>query len=175
MAVTQKASEFRLLVFYTLAEASKLVSKKRNISHWSAVSELDSFCQKHVIYNVWNFIRLKNTWLLQYLVQTSEPQRSFLYIIWHYNALALFYFILIYILRSHELCPLTDHIFNSRVYVWFIWIILVAVHRQKWMTLKMALFLYNKLKQGISCWTRCETSNCNESQHFGRCYSFYDH
>ncbi len=82
-----------------------------------------------------------------------------------------FIFIIIYILRSHELCPLTDHIFNSWVYVWFIWIIWVAVHRQKWMTLKMALFLYNKLKQGIS-WTRCETSSCNESQHFGRCYSF---
>ncbi len=48
-------------------EASKLVSKKRHISHWSAVSELDSFCQKHVIYDVRSFIRLKTTWLLQYL------------------------------------------------------------------------------------------------------------
>ncbi len=34
------------------------------------------------------------------------------------------------------------------------------------------LFLYNKLKQGISCRTRCETSSCNESQHFGWCCSF---
>ncbi len=34
------------------------------------------------------------------------------------------------------------------------------------------LFSYNKLKQGITSRTRCETSSCNESQHFGRCYSF---
>ncbi len=62
-----------------------------------------------------------------------------------------FLFILIYILRSNELCPwnnslrteaeltLTDHRFNSWVYVWFIWIILVAVHRHKLMILTMAI------------------------------------
>ncbi len=33
-------------------EASKLVSKNLNISHRSTVLELDSFCQKHVIYDV---------------------------------------------------------------------------------------------------------------------------
>ncbi len=75
-------------------EASKLVSKKRNISHWSAVSELDSFCQKHVICDVWSFIRLKTTWLLHIWFKRSEPQRRFLYTILHYNALALFYFYL---------------------------------------------------------------------------------
>ncbi len=53
-------------------EASKLVSKKRNISHRSAVSELDSFCQKHVIYDAWSFIHLKTMWLLQYLLQTKR-------------------------------------------------------------------------------------------------------
>ncbi len=59
----------------------------------------------------------------------SEPQRSFLYIIMRLHC---FIFILIYILRSNELCPwnnslrteaeltLTDHRFNSWVYVWFI-------------------------------------------------------
>ncbi len=36
----------------------------------------------------------------------------------------------------------------------------------------MALFLYNKLKQGIISRTRRETSSCNESQHFGSCCSF---
>ncbi len=102
------------------------------------------------------------------------------YIIMHFHC---FLFILIYILRSNELCPwnnslrteaeltLTDHRFNSLVYVWFIWIILVAVHGQKWMTLILAIILYNTLKQRISSITRCETSSCNESQHFGRCYS----
>ncbi len=63
--------------------------KKRNVSHWSTVSELDSFCQKHVIYDVRSFIRLKNTWLLQYLVQTKWTSAPFPL---HYNALALFSF-----------------------------------------------------------------------------------
>ncbi len=78
----------------------------------------------------------------------SEPQHSFLYIIMRLHC---FIFILIYILRSNELCPwnnslrteaeltLTDHRFNSWVYVWFIWIILVVVHRHTWMTLAMAI------------------------------------
>jgi len=73
-------------------EASKLVSKKRNISHWSAVSELDWFWEKHVIYDVRSFIHLKTTWLLHIWFKGSEPQRRFLYIILHYNVLALFSF-----------------------------------------------------------------------------------
>ncbi len=42
------------------------IKKNRNISHWSAVSELDSFCQKHVIYGIRSFIHLKTTWLQRY-------------------------------------------------------------------------------------------------------------
>ncbi len=105
----------------------------------------------------------------------SETKRSFLYIIMHLHC---FICILIYILRSNERCPWNNSLkdwgkvnidrFNSWVYVWFIWITFVAVHRQKWMTLTMF-----KLKQAISCRTRCETSSCNESQHFGRCCSFF--
>ncbi len=70
-------------------EDSKLVSKKRNISHRSAVSELDSFCQKHVIHDVWSFIHLNTTWLIQYLLQTKRTTAQFPL---HYNAFALFYF-----------------------------------------------------------------------------------
>ncbi len=60
-------------------EALKLVSKKQNISHRSTVSELDSFCQKHVIYDVRSFIHLKTTWLLQYLLQTKRTSAPFPY------------------------------------------------------------------------------------------------
>ncbi len=42
-------------------EASKLVLKKRHISHWNAVLELDSFCQKLVIYDIRSLIHLKAT------------------------------------------------------------------------------------------------------------------
>ncbi len=73
-------------------EALKLVSKKQNISHWSAVSELDSFFQKHVIYDIQSFIRLKTTGLLNIWFKRIEPQLRFLYITLHYNVLASFYF-----------------------------------------------------------------------------------
>ncbi len=79
-------------------------------------------------------------------VNLSAVSFTLYYIIMRYNC---FIFIIIYILRSNELCPwnnsrrteaeltLTDHRFHSWVYVWFIWIIFVAVHRCKWMTLTM--------------------------------------
>ncbi len=73
-------------------EASKLVSKNLNISHRSTVLELDSFCQKHVIYDVWSFIHLKTMWLLHIWFKWSEPKYRFLYIILYYNAFALLYF-----------------------------------------------------------------------------------
>ncbi len=121
----------------------------------------------------------------------SEPQRRFLYIILHYNALALFSFYRnLYIkvkwtlplnnsLRTEAELTQTDHRFSSWVYVWFIWIILAFQYTDtnEWLW-QWPLFLYNKLKQGISCRTRCETSSCNGTalalaqQHFGRCYSF---
>ncbi len=63
----------------------------------------------------------------------------------HYNALAMFSFYpnlyikvnFASVLDCYAELTLTDHRFNSWVYVWFIWIIFVAVHRQKWMTLTM--------------------------------------
>ncbi len=126
---------------------SKLVSKKQNISHRrSAVSSLIRFAK-----STWSMTsKASFTWkprdFFSIWFRRSEPQRRFLYIITHYNALALFLFILIYILLSNELCPLnnslktlTDHRFNSWVYVWFIWFILLAVHQHKWMTLTMAI------------------------------------
>ncbi len=51
---------------------------------------------------------------------------------------------------------------------WFLW---QYTDTNEWLW-QWPLFLYNKLKQGISCRTRYETSSCNESQHFGRCCSF---
>ncbi len=110
-------------------------------STWSMTSEASFTWKPRDCFSIW--------------FKRSEPQRRFLYIILHYNAFALFICILIYILRSNKFCPwnnslrteaeltLTDHRFNSWVYVWFIWIILVAVHRQKWMTLTMAN-IFNK-------------------------------
>ncbi len=132
-------------------EASKLVSKKQNISHWSAISELDSFCQKHVIYDVWSFIRPENH-VTASESGSNEANHSTVSFTLYYTIMRLhcFIFILIYILRLNELFPWnnslrteteltsTDHRFNSWVYVWFIWIILVAVHREKLMTLTMA-------------------------------------
>jgi len=55
-----------------------LYKTPETISHWSAVSELDPFCRKHVT--------------ASYLVQTKRTTAQFLYIILHYNAFALVYF-----------------------------------------------------------------------------------
>ncbi len=122
------------VTFHT--EASKLVSKNKTFhiealyrslirfakSTWSMTSEASFTWKPRDFFSIW--------------FRRSKPQRRFRYIITHYNALALFLFILIYILLSNELCPLnnslrtlTDHRFNSWVYV------LVAVHRHKWMAI----------------------------------------
>ncbi len=111
-------------------------------STWFMTSEASFAWKPHDCFSIW--------------FKQSEPQRSFLYIIMRLHC---FIFILNYILGSNELCPwnnslrteteltLTDHRCNSWVFVWFIWIILVAaVHRHKWMTLTMAIMFIQYIK-----------------------------
>ncbi len=107
---------------------------------WSSTPRFQSLCQKKetlkcfirvwfvlpkafMIYDVRSFIYLKTTWhTTSAWFKRSEP---------HLISWALF--------TSFRELTLTDHRFNSWVYVWFIWIIFVAVHRQKWMNLTMAI------------------------------------
>ncbi len=91
-------------------------------------------------------LKVERAWYLHPTKRTSAPFPL------HYIILKMhFLFILIYILWSNERCPwhnslrteaeltLTDPRFNSWVYVLFIWINFVAVHRHKLMTLTMAV------------------------------------
>ncbi len=64
-----------------------LESLCKKTKHWNIVSELDPFCQMHVIYDVRSFIHLKTTWLLQYLLQTKRTTAAFTL---HYNASCIY-------------------------------------------------------------------------------------
>ncbi len=67
----------QVVMLHSTRKLRSLYKKKQHFSHWSTVSELDSFWEKHVIYDVRSFIRLKTTWLLQYLVQTERTSVLF--------------------------------------------------------------------------------------------------